>query len=149
MKKCFECEATEDLHEHHVVPRSNGGTKTITLCHQCHMKAHGRDGKGLNHSRLTKEGLKKAKQQGVKLGASNPKVRDAIGAQTQRTVEKYKTIFEECLKNPALSYRGKCSMNKIAKWLTEERIQTPRGKTIWSTQQVKQILKSINKEERQ
>ncbi len=148
MKKCFECEAIEDLHEHHVVPRSNGGTKTITLCHQCHMKAHGRDGKGLNHSRLTREGLKKAKQQGVKLGTSNPKVRDAITAQTQRTVEKYKTIFEECLKNPALSYREKSSMNKIAKWLTEQRIQTPRGKTIWSAQQVKQILNSIKKEER-
>ena len=29
MKKCFECEATEDLQEHHVVPKSRGGTKTV------------------------------------------------------------------------------------------------------------------------
>ena len=80
MKKCFECETTEDLQEHHVVPRSRGGTKTITLCHQCHMKAHGRDGKGLNHSRLVKEALVKAKARGVKLGMH------AVGADGRKAV---------------------------------------------------------------
>ena len=70
--KCFECGATEDLQQHHVVPRSRGGTKTITLCTQCHAKAHGKDMKGLNHSRLTREGLAKAKKRGVKLGNPNP-----------------------------------------------------------------------------
>ncbi len=69
--KCFECGATEDLQQHHVVPRSRGGTKTITLCTQCHAKAHGKDMKGLNHSRLTREGLAKAKKRGVKLGNPN------------------------------------------------------------------------------
>ena len=68
MKKCFECETTEDLQEHHVVPKSRGGTKTVTLCYECHMKAHGRDSKGMYHSRLVKEALARAKVKGVKLG---------------------------------------------------------------------------------
>ena len=42
MKECFECgkEATE---EHHVIPKSLGGTKTVPLCTKCHMKVHGLD----------------------------------------------------------------------------------------------------------
>ena len=69
--ECFECATTEDLQQHHVVPRSRGGTKTITLCTQCHAKAHGKDMKGLNHSRLTREGIAKAKKRGIKLGNPN------------------------------------------------------------------------------
>ena len=39
MKHCFECgnEATEN---HHVIPKSLGGTKTIPLCSRCHSKVH-------------------------------------------------------------------------------------------------------------
>jgi hypothetical protein len=59
MKECFECGATKDIQEHHVVPRLRGGTKTVPLCYSCHCKAHGRDSKGLEHSRLVSEGIKK------------------------------------------------------------------------------------------
>jgi len=39
--KCWECEKeTEHIHEHHVVPRSRGGTKTLGICLDCHRKAH-------------------------------------------------------------------------------------------------------------
>ena len=46
MKQCFECEKTEDqieMHNHHVVPRSKGGTKTISLCCECHGLVHGKN----------------------------------------------------------------------------------------------------------
>lgn len=60
MKKCFECGeiATED---HHVIPRVMGGTKTIPLCTQCHMKVHGLDGtkRADNHRENTKRGIDK------------------------------------------------------------------------------------------
>ena len=59
MKKCFECGVTAELQEHHVVPRLRDGTKTVTLCYSCHMRAHGRDGNGLQHGRLIKEGIQK------------------------------------------------------------------------------------------
>jgi hypothetical protein len=40
---CFECGTTENLHGHHVVPRSLGGTKTIPLCPKCHGLVHSLD----------------------------------------------------------------------------------------------------------
>jgi len=40
-KKCFECGVGENIHQHHVVPRSTGGTMTIPLCQLCHAKVHG------------------------------------------------------------------------------------------------------------
>lgn len=36
---CFEC-GRDAHHQHHVVPRSRGGTKTVPLCVDCHSKAH-------------------------------------------------------------------------------------------------------------
>lgn len=53
-KACFECgePATEN---HHVVPRSKGGGKTIPLCLDCHNKIHGV--KRLNTSYLSILGL--------------------------------------------------------------------------------------------
>lgn len=40
---CFECGSPAD-HNHHVVPESRGGTKTVPLCESCHSKAHHTDG---------------------------------------------------------------------------------------------------------
>jgi len=37
--KCFECGKPAE-HDHHIVPRSKLGTKTIPLCIGCHEKVH-------------------------------------------------------------------------------------------------------------
>ena len=108
MKKCFECEAIEDLQEHHVVPRSRGGTKTVTLCNSCHQKAHGRDSKGLNHSRLTKEGIERARNRGVKLGGPNIKEAQKLAQKACRkkglaTAKKFKDIIYQ-FRSQGLSY---------------------------------------------
>lgn len=128
MKKCFECETTEDLQEHHVVPRSRGGTKTVTLCYECHMKAHGRTGKGLNHKRLVKEGLARAKARGVKLGTNSQspdgrmRVLEAIKAQKDKSFARILPHIIEAQKNG-------CNSNRtIAEYLNEKGIKTPRGK---------------------
>jgi hypothetical protein len=62
MNKCWECDKADvPLHNHHPVPKSRGGKKTIPLCEECHSKAHHRD-KNMNTSALTKEGqLKRIK----------------------------------------------------------------------------------------
>ena len=59
MKECFECGTTKDIQDHHVIPRLRGGTKTVPLCYSCHCRAHGKDSKGLEHSRLISEGIRK------------------------------------------------------------------------------------------
>lgn len=127
--KCFECETAEDLQQHHVVPKSRGGTKTVTLCHSCHMKAHGRDSKGLDHSRLTKEGLARAKARGAKLGnprwkESLPKGRSKLRAKGKATADKYMPIIEGIRNNGITSYRG------IAKEMNRLGIKSPKGKNV-------------------
>ena len=127
--KCFECDTVEGLQQHHVVPKSRGGTKTVTLCHSCHMKAHGRDSKGLDHSRLTKEGLARAKKKGIKFGnprwqGSLPKAREKRRATGRATVERYMPIIEMIRNNGTTSYRG------IAKEMNRLGIKSPKGKNI-------------------
>ena len=66
IKSCFECSSVGKIHNHHVVPRVLGGTKTIPLCETCHGKVHGRD--MTNHRQLIRAGLVVARQNGSKLG---------------------------------------------------------------------------------
>ena len=69
MKKCFECEKTEDqieVHDHHVVPRSMGGVKTIPLCYVCHAIVHDRSAVSIKE--LTKAALQNKKSRGERVG---------------------------------------------------------------------------------
>lgn len=69
---CFECGGTEHIHQHHVIPKSLGGTKTIPLCNMCHGRAHGKI-KGIHKNpnewkRLIKLGQQKYIANGGKFG---------------------------------------------------------------------------------
>ena len=155
MRKCFECETTEDLHEHHVVPRSRGGTKTIALCYQCHMKAHGRDGKGIKHSRLVREGLARKKtelaKEGKKLGHENITTINKLGHQANRergnkTVEKFYPEIKKAqryLKKQA----QKPTYKRIAELMNDREIKSPKG-GLWFAASVRRIMKKVNKEEK-
>jgi hypothetical protein len=61
---CFEC-GCKAQHEHHVVPRSKGGTKTIPLCVTCHSAVHGVD---ISVPALTRSALAKKKARGERVG---------------------------------------------------------------------------------
>lgn len=76
---CCACGAREHLHQHHLVPVSISGiertevmdddVETITLCAKHHAIIHGLSTDGwLNHSKLVRDGLRKAKQKGLTLG---------------------------------------------------------------------------------
>lgn len=67
---CFECDATENLHHHHVVPRSLGGTKTIPLCERCHSLVHSKD--FTSTGALTSKAMQKKKAQGLYTGGRAP-----------------------------------------------------------------------------
>ena len=62
---CFEC-SSPAVYQHHVVPKSKGGTKTIPLCHACHSKVHGRN---MLHPNLIKNALARKKQEGKVYGS--------------------------------------------------------------------------------
>jgi DNA-binding NarL/FixJ family response regulator len=54
-KICFECGKTAK-HEHHVIPKSLGGNKTVPLCEDCHSKVHETDLRLVN---LQREAVKR------------------------------------------------------------------------------------------
>lgn len=59
LKKCSNCDNIAE-HEHHVVPKSKGGTFTVPLCAKCHQTIH--DG-GLSTNYLTKLALFKKQKE--------------------------------------------------------------------------------------
>jgi hypothetical protein len=65
-KICFECGSSEHIHQHHIIPKSLGGTKTIPLCETCHGRVHQKDLVKFNN--LAKEGRKRYVENGGKLG---------------------------------------------------------------------------------
>jgi hypothetical protein len=67
---CFECESDKELHNHHVVPRSLGGTKTIVLCGECHGKVHGLT--AMSTSTLTLRAMKKKREKNEACGGEPP-----------------------------------------------------------------------------
>lgn len=71
-KYCVACGSIDELHDHHLVPRSVGGSddesNLITLCNPCHGKIHGIT-KEWNLTKLTKEALQHKKAKGERTGS--------------------------------------------------------------------------------
>lgn len=59
---CFECGKPADVN-HHVVPKSRGGTQTVPLCWQCHSLVH--DTKLTANAELIKEGKERSQREGL------------------------------------------------------------------------------------
>lgn len=68
---CWECASVGEIHNHHPVPRSRGGTKTIPLCLGCHAKAHHRD-KRMAASALTRATLAAKAARGERVSGHVP-----------------------------------------------------------------------------
>ena len=68
---CAVCGRTDDLQYHHWTPVELGGEtipeNIIVLCAEHHQQFHGQRGK-IKHNSLISEGIKRAKERGVKLG---------------------------------------------------------------------------------
>ena len=111
MRECFECGATADHnHNHHVVPKSKGGTQTVPLCEKCHGLVHDKD--FMNVSALTKAGIEKARSKGITLGRPV-----AVGDDVQERILS--------LRQEGLSYRA------IGEILEKEQVPTGQGGKRW------------------
>jgi len=66
--QCVECgDAAE--HDHHVIPKSRGGTFTVPLCAACHARAHDLSGTvWADHRRLTRSALAVKRARGERVG---------------------------------------------------------------------------------
>lgn len=98
-KKCFECGGTNHIHQHHIIPKSLGGTKTIPLCNICHGRAHGKSNgiyKNPNDwKKLVELGRKKYIQNGGKLGRTAGTVEDVETFLSKPRNQQIKSMLEQ------------------------------------------------------
>lgn len=70
--QCCNCNSTNDLEYHHVVPIIFGGndinSNIFCVCHNCHSKIHFTKENKIDHSKAIKEGIKNAQKNGVHCG---------------------------------------------------------------------------------
>ena len=65
--QCWECGCKSETHDHHVVPKSRGGIRTVPLCLECHSKAHHRKG-NMSTPALTSAALRAKVARGEHVG---------------------------------------------------------------------------------
>ena len=158
--KCFECEAEGvTIHQHHVVPRSRGGTKTIPLCEPCHSKAHHRK-KNMNTSSLVKQAMAKRKAAGAIFGSPSirttcqplgAKKNEQLAIEFASSIESilndlikagYKTTKQLCCKLNELGVKTRTGGHWSEKNLYRIRVYIRRMKQSMPDSQQKLILPS-------
>lgn len=142
---CFEC-GEPAVNDHHVVPASRGGTRTLPLCDKCHTLIHE---KGVLTSILSREALAKKKARGERLGRAPfgwkadlntgllvevPKQQDAI--RRAKELHAQKKSIRDIIKTVNTELGQKMSAGTLSRIFTgkhfsvegNERVFTPKSK---------------------
>lgn len=139
---CFECGSTEEIQMHHIVPKSRGGEKMISICYCCHQLAHHKKAKSVNHRELVSEGITKSRAAGTQWRCITPE-EAKLGAKA--TSEKYQNKREElcpmidAMRKNGMTYEG------ISGMLNSAGVKTARGKR-WSKHTVLHLHKRWSKD---
>ena len=125
--QCWECGDVGAVHDHHPVPQSRGGRRTIPLCEACHAKAHHRD-KNMTTSALTRAALGVKAARGEKVGGVQTYgIADGIDAERA-------DCEREILAAVAELRAAGMPIRQIAAELTARGMRTRRGGAIQPTQ---------------
>jgi hypothetical protein len=125
---CAVCGVETDLHHHHFKAKSHGGDDSdinmLTLCTEHHREIHGQNYRNnINHSKLTREGLQRAKERGVRLGAPVYSV-DALAkarqAKARREAQQFSGVILPLRKQGA-------TLRNICEVLNASGMKTSRG----------------------
>lgn len=130
MTPCFECGKLAE-HDHHVVPRSCGGTKTVPLCAECHGNIHDIS---LNQWQLAKRGRRLKAAQGGFIGGRAPYGWRMREDDTLEPCEREQAIIRAAR---ILQAEG-LALRKIGERLEAEGLLPRAGK--WHAETVKQVL---------
>lgn len=135
-KECGNCETSDGLQIHHIVPLAIGGSNKIAnlvrLCNDCHAKAHG----GHNFVRVSSDAIRENARKGKPVGGNTPYgymreggawVIDEGSAWVIRFIFRMRYVFEY-------------STLHIAKVLEHMAIPTARGSRKWSHPVIKRII---------
>jgi len=131
-KICFECDAIAE-HDHHIIPKSRGGKKTIPLCVKCHSKAHG---KNMAHNRLTKDALKAKKLRKERIGQVPFGYRLAIdGIKLEPNQEQLKAVkLMKQMRSDGFTLR------EIAARMKQDGVLTAKGKCDWAHSSIQSVM---------
>jgi hypothetical protein len=148
---CAACGASGELHEHHLIPRSQGGIDlpTVMLCIPCHEAVHGRRFP-VNHRELTIAGLRAAKARGVKLGNPNPiagtrAAAAKAGQAASRNAERRAVGLMPHIAR-AREPTGYATLAEIAEKLSAWGIKTTGGSDVWNAEQVRRVVRLANRQ---
>ena len=127
IEACWECGKDEEVHYHHVVPRSKGGTRTLPLCLECHGKVHN---KKMHSSELVRASYarRRAQNPDASFGASEETLKLARKASSETTTAQAvefeaKVLFWE----HSLAGLGYKTYKQKAERLNELGLYTRRG----------------------
>lgn len=140
MQTCFECGAAAE-HNHHVIPVSRGGTRTLPLCGRCHGLVH--DAPQLTStSALTRMSMERMRAEGRFTGGEPPYGYALAGP--GRYVEPEPT--EQAVIDKIWRMRAKgMSIRAIAATLTEAGVKMRSGEP-FAPGLVQRILKRPDRE---
>lgn len=130
---CFECDAPA-VHQHHVVPASLGGRRTVPLCGQCHGLIHDHGGL-LTTSTLTAAAMARKRAAQEYTGGHAPYGWRREDGRLIVIPEEHETI--------AMAHRlwhEGWSLRAIGQRLTEAG-RLPRVATAWSAETVRALLR--------
>ena len=126
---------------HHIVPLALGGNdclgNLISLCEECHAKVHGR--KSCNHSELTKAGLQRARQRGVKLGGTGG-THAALAASTKARKARADKFIEDLRPLIDQMMREGLTLRAMVDRMNSNGIAAPKGGK-WGVGQVQRLVK--------
>jgi len=125
---CAVCGVETDLHHHHFKPKSHGGddldTNMLTLCTEHHREIHGQNYRNnINHSKLTREGLQRAKEKGVRLGAPVYTIDAMVKAKKEKALKDAQKVADVIL---PLRKQG-ATLRNICEVLNASGMKTCRG----------------------
>ena len=129
---CFECGEMAE-YQHHVIPKSKGGKRTVPLCGVCHAKVHGR--LALHTAELTRDALLIRREAGIKTGGDVPFGFKVRAGKLYRHAEEQKAVRLIL----DLSEKGE-SLRGICRALKDAGIPRRDGLLTWHHQVVSDIL---------
>jgi len=141
IRECWECGAeTEEIHDHHVIPRSRGGTKTVPICGACHAKAHHRN-RNMTTSALVKECIARRRAADPSLKWGNPNIATTAQPLGVKVRKKNASDFNARIQAICedLGKAGYCNRRQMAVQLNSLGLTTRRGRP-FTKENLKRVL---------
>jgi hypothetical protein len=134
---CVACGSKENLTQHHLVPRSIGGSdedsNLLTFCGSCHAKAH-QVKADWRHSELTRKAMQIKQAKGEYIGGHAPYGFDLAAGELVRN-----EVEQDVIAQTKQHHMAGLSLRKIAAELDRQGTKTRKG-MLFAAPQIQRML---------